>query len=241
MKIIFITLFISFIQSGSSSLMSRIGLTLGKRPAHLNQIDHTRRVPWVVKEMLAEEKRKEDELPFIKRKALKRTGPPPCVGICYTQKLEALKAREELTRHNEVLKEECESDDCIDYKAFGDSIPVQLTSKPSAKQTVQSPQPSSQSHQNSDDSSQHDEDSQADNNNNDEADQLDTQHNDEKDIIESNQAKPIDDNTDNADNVADFSNNVDTSAIDDLEDDIKDSEEEDNEEEYTDDTEQSRR
>ena len=36
---------------------------------------------------------------------LKRDGPPPCIGICYTMKLEALKQREELTKHNEVLKE----------------------------------------------------------------------------------------------------------------------------------------
>ena len=31
--------------------------------------------------------------------------PPPCIGICYYEKLKALEAREELTRHNEVLKE----------------------------------------------------------------------------------------------------------------------------------------
>lgn len=83
-----------------------------------------------------EEKRHADTLPFIKKAEPKRDGPPPCIGICYTMKLEALKQREELTKHNEVLKEDCESDDCIDYKAFSDAIPVQFSSKPSVKHSI---------------------------------------------------------------------------------------------------------
>ena len=31
--------------------------------------------------------------------------PPPCVGICYYNKLVALEAKEDLTRHNEVYKQ----------------------------------------------------------------------------------------------------------------------------------------
>ena len=30
--------------------------------------------------------------------------PPPCVGICYYQKLQALQEREKLLNHNDVLK-----------------------------------------------------------------------------------------------------------------------------------------
>ena len=48
--------------------MSRIGLTLGKKPAHLNQLDHTRRIPWAVKEMMEEERRQAENLPFLKKK-----------------------------------------------------------------------------------------------------------------------------------------------------------------------------
>jgi len=137
MKIALIcTIIISLTHSGSSSLMSRIGLTLGKVPAHLNTFDHTRRIPPQIKAILDEEKRHADTLPFIKKAEPKRDGPPPCIGICYTMKLEALKQREELTKHNEVLKEDCESDDCIDYKAFSDAIPVQFSSKPSVKHSI---------------------------------------------------------------------------------------------------------
>ena len=50
--------------------MSRIGLTLGKKPAHLNQLDHTRRIPWAVKEMMEEERRQAENLPFLKKKGI---------------------------------------------------------------------------------------------------------------------------------------------------------------------------
>ena len=49
------------------SLMSRIGLRLGGTPAHESQLDHTRRIPWAVKEMMEEEKRQQDTLPFLRR------------------------------------------------------------------------------------------------------------------------------------------------------------------------------
>jgi len=108
--------------SCNGSLMSRIGLTLGGRPAHENQIDHTRRIPWAVKEMMEEEQAKQ-QLPFIKKADVAVDGdrPPPCVGICYYHKLQALQAREEMTRHNQILKEDCESGECTaDYKADAD-------------------------------------------------------------------------------------------------------------------------
>ena len=31
--------------------------------------------------------------------------PPPCIGICYYEKLMALQAKEEMLKHNDVLKE----------------------------------------------------------------------------------------------------------------------------------------
>ncbi|XP_023321637.1 uncharacterized protein LOC111696293 isoform X2 [Eurytemora carolleeae] len=107
--------------------MSRIGLRLGGTPAHESQLDHTRRIPWAVKEMMEEEKRQQDTLPFLRRAGLDSAEadgrPPPCIGICYYEKLKALEAREELTRHNEVLKEDCETEQCMDYKSGLDLKP----------------------------------------------------------------------------------------------------------------------
>jgi len=107
--------------------MSRIGLTLGGRPAHLNQLDHTRRIPWAVQQVMDDERREKESLPFLHKPDVSSEEnegrPPPCVGICYYQKLQALQEREKLLNHNDVLKEGCDDADCIDYKAHPDHLP----------------------------------------------------------------------------------------------------------------------
>lgn len=115
MVILWIHFLTSYLAWVDCSLMSRIGLRLGGKPAHESQLEHVRRVSWAVKELQDEEKRQQDSLTFLH--AEDREGrPPPCVGICYYKKLQALQAKEDLlTSHNYVLKqeEEGEEEDCL--------------------------------------------------------------------------------------------------------------------------------
>merc|ERR1719474_1209729 len=66
-----------------------------------------------------EEEQQQQHLPFLKKTVSESNDgrPPPCIGICYYQKLQALQAREELTKHNQVLKQDCVADECVDYRA----------------------------------------------------------------------------------------------------------------------------
>eukprot|EP00090_Calanus_glacialis_P007915 TRINITY_DN16309_c0_g1_i3.p1 TRINITY_DN16309_c0_g1~~TRINITY_DN16309_c0_g1_i3.p1 ORF type:complete len:221 (-),score=61.10 TRINITY_DN16309_c0_g1_i3:63-671(-) len=91
------------------SLMNRIGLRLGGKPFH-EQHGHRARVPWAVKQMredllLDERKPWQDTRNIPNPDGDDEVRPPPCVGICYYNKLVALEAKEDLTRHNEVYKQ----------------------------------------------------------------------------------------------------------------------------------------
>jgi len=73
---------------------------------------HRSRVPWAVKIQREEEQEewgKKDKERVRARVAEQEEGEgsKACVGICYYNKLVALEAKEELTRHNEVYKQVC--------------------------------------------------------------------------------------------------------------------------------------
>merc|ERR1711936_899903 len=95
-----------------ASLMTRIGLRLGgKHSSVSHQVGtHRSRVPWAVKIQREEEQEewgKKDKERVRARVAEQEEGDgsKACVGICYYNKLVALEAKEELTRHNEVYKQ----------------------------------------------------------------------------------------------------------------------------------------
>merc|ERR1719167_2081136 len=95
-----------------ASLMTRIGLRLGgKHSSVSHQVGtHRSRVPWAVKIQREEEQEewgKKDKERVRARVAEQEEGEggKACVGICYYNKLVALEAKEELTRHNEVYKQ----------------------------------------------------------------------------------------------------------------------------------------
>merc|ERR1719300_213812 len=94
------------------SLMNRIGLRLGSKHIRERGPGHKPRVPWAVKHMREEQKEIEDNAWRNRHRGDPDPDddgrPPPCVGICYYNKLMALEAKEELTRHNEVYKQEDE-------------------------------------------------------------------------------------------------------------------------------------
>lgn len=105
--------------------MSRIGLRLGGKPAHESQIDHGRRVSWAVRELMEEQKRQQDTYTVTHAADPEedREGrPPPCVGICYYKKLQALQAKEALlASHNYVVKQEEEDGDgCVSEHCGGE-------------------------------------------------------------------------------------------------------------------------
>merc|ERR1719205_425250 len=93
------------------SLMNRIGLRLGGKPFHEQHgHGHRARVPWAVKQMredLLTDQRKpwQDIRNMPTPDGDDEVRPPPCVGICYYNKLVALEAKEDLTRHNDVYKQ----------------------------------------------------------------------------------------------------------------------------------------
>merc|ERR1712130_1090647 len=83
------------INISQASLMTRIGLRLGgKHNSVSHQVGtHRSRVPWAVRIQREEEQEEGGD------------GGKACVGICYYNKLVALEAKEDLTRHNEVYKQ----------------------------------------------------------------------------------------------------------------------------------------
>merc|ERR550517_1118455 len=100
------------INISQASLMTRIGLRLGgKHSSVSHQVGtHRSRVPWAVKIQREEEQEewgKKDKERVRARVAEQEEGEgsKACVGICYYNKLVALEAKEELTRHNEVYKQ----------------------------------------------------------------------------------------------------------------------------------------
>merc|ERR1719219_1541691 len=100
------------INISQASLMTRIGLRLGgKHSSVSHQVGtHRSRVPWAVKIQREEEQEewgKKDKERVRARVAEQEEGEggKAFVGICYYNKLVALEAKEELTRHNEVYKQ----------------------------------------------------------------------------------------------------------------------------------------
>ena len=113
-----------------ASLMSRIGLRLGAKHAQQSRLDHRPRVPWAVRnireEAAASERKPWQEVArrskFVTRAPVvsvvctagldareesgAETRPAACVGICYYNKLLALEAKEDLTSHNDVYKDQ---------------------------------------------------------------------------------------------------------------------------------------
>jgi len=93
--------------------MTRIGLRLGgKHNSVSHQVGtHRSRVPWAVRIQREEEQEewgKKDKERVRARVAEQEEGGEggkACVGICYYNKLVALEAKEDLTRHNEVYKQ----------------------------------------------------------------------------------------------------------------------------------------
>merc|ERR1711990_10764 len=100
------------INISQASLMTRIGLRLGgKHNSVSHQVGtHRSRVPWAVRIQREEEQEewgKKDKERVRARVAEQEEGEgsKACVGICYYNKLVALEAKEDLTRHNEVYKQ----------------------------------------------------------------------------------------------------------------------------------------
>merc|ERR1712130_845344 len=100
------------INISQASLMTRIGLRLGgKHNSVSHQVGtHRSRVPWAVRIQREEEQEewgKKDKERVRARVAEQEEGEgsKACVGICYFNKLVALEAKEDLTRHNEVYKQ----------------------------------------------------------------------------------------------------------------------------------------
>merc|ERR1712130_955637 len=101
------------INISQASLMTRIGLRLGgKHNSVSHQVGtHRSRVPWAVRIQREEEQEewgKKDKERVRARLAEQEEGGDggkACVGICYYNKLVALEAKEDLTRHNEVYKQ----------------------------------------------------------------------------------------------------------------------------------------
>merc|ERR1719244_907278 len=97
---------VSLLGVGHASLMSRIGLRLGSKAVHQHHNNHKARVPWAVrlnKEENGEEGFKSTRIRDYEEDEENRA--PPYIGICYYNKLMALEAKEDLTRHNLVYKQ----------------------------------------------------------------------------------------------------------------------------------------
>merc|ERR1719427_1425338 len=101
--------------------MNRIGIRLGGKAYHERgrSHEHQARVPWAVKQMREDLLAEQDKQHW--RNTRNRVDPdydeegrpPPCVGICYYNKLQALQEKEDMTNHNEVYKqpdEPCDGD-----------------------------------------------------------------------------------------------------------------------------------